>query len=193
LIEGAIWAIAEKGFGATTVLDIARNSGFSHGLINFHFDSKAALFDAVMDHLADEFRGCWEAGLSEAGADAQKRLSKLALSPLDDKIASPERLAVWFAFWGEASARTRFREVSLALERAYTDALFSVIEDLPEAARPTGSPETLARLISAAIDSLWFEMHLTQGALTAAAARKILLTELAVLFPELYSSPPDTC
>ena len=61
LYEAAVELIAEQGFSATTVDDIALRAGVAKGTVYYNFASKTALFEELLRHgiglLTDEFRG----------------------------------------------------------------------------------------------------------------------------------------
>lgn len=185
LLDGAIAALAENGYAATTVAQIAAKAGLSHGLVGFHFAGKAALLDAVVERLASEFQAAWETAREEAGTEAAARIEAMALAPLGDAVCAPDRLAVWYAFWGEAAARASYREVSLALEDAYLDALAAEIARLPH---PPAEPALAARLISAGVDNLWQDLHLGSGRLDRAEARRQQRGFLRLVLPHAYPS-----
>lgn len=60
LFEAAVELIAEKGFSATTVDDIALRAKVAKGTVYYNFASKTALFEELLRHgiglLTDEFR-----------------------------------------------------------------------------------------------------------------------------------------
>ena len=49
IIDAALRAFAQKGFARTTNKDIAREAGITPGLIYHYFESKEALFRAIID------------------------------------------------------------------------------------------------------------------------------------------------
>ena len=62
LIEATISTISEYGLSKTTISRVTRAANMSAGIVNFHFDSKEALFiavidDALQDAVEDAFRG----------------------------------------------------------------------------------------------------------------------------------------
>ncbi|ASW54046.1 TetR/AcrR family transcriptional regulator [Plantactinospora sp. KBS50] len=60
LFEAAVALIAEQGYSATTVDDIAARAGVAKGTVYYNFPSKTALFEALLRHgiglLTDGFR-----------------------------------------------------------------------------------------------------------------------------------------
>jgi AcrR family transcriptional regulator len=60
LFEAAVELIAERGFSATSVEDIALRAGVAKGTVYYNFASKTALFEELLRHglgvLTDDFR-----------------------------------------------------------------------------------------------------------------------------------------
>jgi AcrR family transcriptional regulator len=60
LYEAAVTLIAEQGFSATSVDQIAERAGVAKGTVYYNFDSKTALFEGLLEHgvrlLTDAFR-----------------------------------------------------------------------------------------------------------------------------------------
>jgi len=50
LYEAAVALVAEQGFSATTVDDIAERAGVAKGTVYYNFPSKTALFDELLRH-----------------------------------------------------------------------------------------------------------------------------------------------
>jgi TetR/AcrR family transcriptional regulator, fatty acid metabolism regulator protein len=57
IIECAIDAIAELGFGQASLAQIARRAGISTGVISYHFDGKDQLIRAVVRHVYETGTG----------------------------------------------------------------------------------------------------------------------------------------
>src|ERR1700754_181337 len=66
LIEATIVAIAEVGFNATTIAEIARRADVSTGLVSFYFGDKDGLLEATLRHLARELSRAASARMRDA-------------------------------------------------------------------------------------------------------------------------------
>ncbi len=53
LIEAAAALFGERGYAGTTLRDIGERAGVSSGLVAYHFGSKEALFEAVMESIRE--------------------------------------------------------------------------------------------------------------------------------------------
>ena len=56
LIESTIETLALRGYARTTLTEVARTAGLSHGLVNFHFETKEKLLSETLGYLAEEYR-----------------------------------------------------------------------------------------------------------------------------------------
>lgn len=85
LYDAAVTLIAEQGFSATTVEEIAERAGVAKGTVYYNFAGKSELFEEVLrdgvGRLAGELHRADEAALHR-GADAVGRLSAIALAGL---------------------------------------------------------------------------------------------------------------
>ena len=54
IVETAISTLASRGFGKTTLSDIAREAGVSTGVITYHFDNKDELIELIIKTLFDD-------------------------------------------------------------------------------------------------------------------------------------------
>src|SRR3954471_19457810 len=75
LFEAAVDLIAEQGYSATTVDDIALRAGVAKGTVYYNFASKTELFEALLQHgiglLTAEFRA------AAAGKDPRAAVTAL--------------------------------------------------------------------------------------------------------------------
>jgi len=73
ILTAAKATFAGKGFHATTIGDVAKAAGVSYGSIYWYFDSKEALFHALMDHQEAALRAHIDRTVGElsTGADGE--------------------------------------------------------------------------------------------------------------------------
>ena len=72
LVEAGRDAFGERGYDATSIAEILDAAGVAKGALYHHFDTKAALFDAVLDRVVQE--------IAEAAADRARRAPDPAAS-----------------------------------------------------------------------------------------------------------------
>ena len=83
----------------------------SPGIVRFYFDSKAAMLVASLEYLASEFEERVMAPVARLKDSPVQALRLLVELYLDPEIASPRKVSVWYAFWGEATARQEYQDI----------------------------------------------------------------------------------
>ena len=111
LIDACISALHIYGPSRTTVEKVVALADLSPGIVRFYFDSKAAMLVASLEHLAAEFGERVLVPVGRLKDDPVQALQLLVSLYLDAEIASPRKVSVWYAFWGEASARQEYQDI----------------------------------------------------------------------------------
>lgn len=111
LIDACITALHQHGPSRTTIDKVVSIADMSPGIVNFYFETKAALLVAALEHLAVEF----ETRVLEPLAALRDRplvaLDRLIELYLDPDLASARKVSVWYSFWGESSSRREYFEI----------------------------------------------------------------------------------
>ncbi len=76
LLDTAVNLFATRGYGGATTAELAKAAGVTEPIIYRHFDSKKALFIAVIDRTSEVITHTWERHLRTA-ADPAERLRRL--------------------------------------------------------------------------------------------------------------------
>lgn len=111
LIDACISALHIHGPSRTTVEKVVSIANLSPGIVRFYFKSKAAMLVASLQYLASEFdEKVLEpvSAIRDTPVEAMRLLVDLYLDP---ELASPRKISVWYAFWGEASSRQEYYEI----------------------------------------------------------------------------------
>jgi len=111
LIDACISALHIYGPSNTTVEKVVALADLSPGIVRFYFDSKAAMLVASLEHLAAEFAERVLDPVARLKDTPVQALRLLVNLYLDAEIASPRKVSVWYAFWGEASARQEYQDI----------------------------------------------------------------------------------
>lgn len=190
LIDATIDSIAEYGLSGTTMARVTELAGTSIGLANFYFENKERLFEAVLQHLADRERALWQDRIAKTEDNPADRLVALIDARFDPRICNPRTLAVWFAFWGDAGARSIYRRVVEATDDARLTAIIALIDrlDLGHDA-PTRDAEKTALGLEAFYDGLWLNLLLYPEDFRRVDCRQRALEHLAALFPRHFAAP----
>ncbi|KZD12009.1 TetR family transcriptional regulator C-terminal domain-containing protein [Oceanibaculum pacificum] len=189
LIEATIDSIARSGFADTTLAKVSEGAGLSRGIVNFHFTSKDALLVETLTHLADEYTGFWRAAVAEAGADPAARLTAIVDAEFHPTVCNRKKIAVWYAFWGEARSRPTYLAVCERQDSEHLEAIRAICRELVE----TGGyadidAEDAANGLMALADGLWLDQLLTPAHFDRAAARRVCLLFLAGVFPRHFTA-----
>ena len=190
LIEATIDSIAERGFSATTLAAVTKGANLSHGIVNFHFNNKETLFIETLGFLAQEHYDHWHGAMKLAGPDPSKQLAAIIEVDFESTICSPKKLAVWFAFWGQANYRPAYLEIHDRHDQQRSheiERLCGLIVD--DGGYDRIDPIAAARSIEALIDGLWLNMLLYPKANRRIEAHNDCFVFLAGLFPKHFPTP----
>ena len=184
LIEATIEVLAIKGYARVTMSDVATQAGLSHGLVNFHFQSKDLLLAETLTYLADEYVQNWQSALSEAASDPASQLDALIRADFRPELCTPQRLAAWCAFWGEAQSRPLYQEKCGSNNAEYVTKLESLCAAL---LGPEGNAERVARAIRVASEGLWMDLVTQAEPYSVEEALQTLLACAAAFFPKVFT------
>lgn len=171
LIEATIDSLAEVGFNASTLAQIARRAGVSPGLVAHYFGDKDGLLESTLRHLARRI------GRGAAVRLAAARSPRDRVQAVIDANLAPEEFdqrscSVWLAFWGQVLHSERLRRV----QKVYQSRMLS---NLTHDLRPIVGPAEARRLaiaIAAVIDGLWLRSTLSATGETDAITARAIAT-----------------
>jgi TetR/AcrR family transcriptional repressor of bet genes len=182
IIDAVVETVAASGLSGTTLALIAQNAGVSQGVLVFHFKTKDALLAETLHRLSDEYHAIWQRALS--AADPLDRITGLVRADFSPEICTPKKLALWFAFWGEAGAEPLFNAICAKSERIRYEAMAGACADLV-AEHGGPDPSLLAETVDAMTDGLWLQMHIYGTRVRRGAALETALAHLRLLLPDL--------
>lgn len=190
LIEATIRCVANRGLAETTIATVAQEAGLSQGIINLHFQSKERLLTETLRYLADEYRNaCREAAVA-AGDSPVAGLQALVDLDFRRSICTRDKLAVWFAFWGERKFRPTYRRICAARDKSYEDMVRVLCAKLCEQGDyPDVEPALVADGLSALTDGLWLDLLVRPESMSRELAWRITMSYLADAFPRHFRRP----
>jgi TetR/AcrR family transcriptional regulator, transcriptional repressor of bet genes len=187
LITATINSIAKRGFADTTLARVAEGAGLSRGIVNFHFRTKEALFLEVLKFMSREYRECWSRAFDGAGPSAAEKLEAVVMVDFDPPISNRNRLACWFAFYGEAKSRPTYMNACTEVDdlnfAAVAELCRSIIEEGGYAAL---DPELVAQGLSAMSEGLWLDLLISPHTNDPEKSRTTLGSYLRALFPKHF-------
>ena len=190
LIRATIRSVARRGFAETTMADVTKDAGLSLGLVNLHFKSKDKLMEETLRHLSEEYESACYAAMASAGPTAADKLRALVELDFSPKVCDRRKLAVWFAFWGEARSRPTYQQICARNDRRYEKIITDLCQEIIEVGAYTGiSPITVASGLSALVNGLWLDLLLTPEDMPVENARNISFFFLSHAFPNDFTKP----
>ena len=188
LINATLDSISKRGFSGTTLETVTKTAKLSHGIVNFHFKSKEDLYVETLGFLATEHYNCWRTAMEEVGPDPARQLAAIVGADFDPKICTAKKLAVWFAFWGQARYRPNYLKMRYRYDDERTEKLSRVCRDLIADGRYEHlDAESLTRSIESIVDGLWLNMLLYPKEITREMARGDCFRYLAQVFPHHFA------
>lgn len=182
IIDAVVESVAAYGLSGTTLATVARAAGVSQGVLVFHFKTKEALLTETLRRLSAEYRAAWEPAL--AAEDPLDRILGLVRADFGPTVCNRRKLALWFAFWGEAGAQPLFSAICEAAEETRYRAMTAACEALCARYGLT-DPALLASSIDAMTDGLWLQLHIYGRRISRRAAHEMALGHLRLLLPSL--------
>lgn len=158
LIEATVDVLAERGFARLTLSDVANCAGLSHGLVNFHFQTKELLLAETLGYLSEEYRQTWTEALAAAGPEPAARLDGLIRAGFSAMVFTPARLAAWVAFWGEAQSRPLYQEKCGPGDDEYDRQMAQVCGALVGEGGYGGDPVRIARALRLITEGVWMDL-----------------------------------
>jgi TetR/AcrR family transcriptional repressor of bet genes len=187
LITATINSIAKRGFADTTLARVSAGAGLSRGIVNFHFRSKDALFLEALRFLSREYQENWARAYDQAEPTAASRLEAVLMVDFEPPLCNRNRIAAWYAFYGEAKSRPTYMmecmERDNATFRAITEFCRTIIE---EGGYPNLDPVRTAEGLGAMGEGLWLDILISPHDSNPELAKQTLSTYLAVLFPKHF-------
>jgi len=187
ILAAAIEVIARHSLSGTTVERVAEAADVAPGTVILHFKRKEALLIEVLGHLAQEFDQARRAALAGADEDPMAALDRLIDVNFDPKVSDPATVAVWYAFWGEAGARSVYLERAGAIDNSYHADLVRICTAVTERGGYAHvDPEAAAVGLIGTIEYLWQEIMVAGRRFDRARARRTVRAYLANIFPRHF-------
>ena len=193
LIEATIETMAQHGYARTTLTQVAKAAGLSHGLVNFHFQSKEGLLLETLLFLAEEYRQNWTEALAAAGPSAPEELRALLEADFNPAICTPARLSAWCSFWGEAQSRPIYQERCGANDEEYNRRLEAICARMNAEHGYGVNPARAARVLRVVTEGVWLDMMTMTSPYDLAEALATVMTAAGAFFPRHFgeTAAPD--
>lgn len=175
ILEAACEAIAERGFAAVRISDVAAKATTSTGTVHYYFQDRR-------DVLRQALRFAFEQSMSRQLAELERlrrprrRLLRLIELNLPDDGEVSQEWIVWMEFWLEALHHPEMRPVNEELYGRW----FKVVADIIVAGQEAGDfrqdadADDLANRFVALMDGLAIQVLLHSQQMTVAKMRRVL-------------------
>ena len=185
LIDACISALHIYGPSRTTVEKVVAIANMSPGSVRFYFDSKAAMLVASLKFLAAEFEEQLLVPVARLKATPVAALGRLVDLYLDPEIASPRKVSVWYAFWGEASSRQEYYDICGQKDESFAALVRELIGRLIEGGRlPHLDADAIALGLIGALEIMWQDFAFrSEGDIDRRKARRRCMAYLGSVFP----------
>jgi TetR/AcrR family transcriptional repressor of bet genes len=188
LIQATIRSVARNGLSDTTMATVSSEAGLSQGIINLHFQSKDRLLVETLRYIAEEYRVAWEKAVKGAGPSPAEQLAALVAVDFRQPVCDRNKLAVWFAFWGESKSRPTYRKICALRDMAYRQEMVQLCEQLiEEGGYKDLDADYVAAGLSAMTSGLWLDLLTSPRSMTREQARQICMAYLATAFGRHFS------
>ena len=107
--------VAEYGFDQATIVRIAREAGYTTGMVAHYFDTKQEIIIAALRLILRRI----EERLTAAAGQAEPELLALLTEALPVDATRFTECAFWTAFWGQVSADRRLKRINAWMHREY--------------------------------------------------------------------------
>jgi TetR/AcrR family transcriptional repressor of bet genes len=185
LIDACISALHIYGPSRTTVEKVVSIAKMSPGIVRFYFDSKAAMLVASLQFLAAEFEERLMIPVAKRKASPVAALELMVDLYLDPDIASPRKVSVWYAFWGEASSRQEYYDICGQKDESFAALVRELIGSLiVESEQPQLDPDGVALGLIGVLEILWQDFAFrTERDIDRPAAKRRCMAYLRSIFP----------
>jgi AcrR family transcriptional regulator len=147
IMDSAIKLFSTHGFNAASVDDICEEAGISKGAFYHHFESKQALFLALLDSWLHTIDSAIEASKDKTAPETFMQMTEAF--PYIFETAG-EGLPMFLEFWLQASRDKKIWEASIAPYRRYHKYFTSLIKKgVDEGSFVEVDPELASRMIVA--------------------------------------------
>ncbi len=145
IIESAIKLFSSRGFNAASVDDICSDAGISKGAFYHHFESKQALFLALLDGWLQTIDNAVEASKDKTAPETFMQMTEAFPYIF---ASAGNHLPMFMEFWLQASRDEKIWQAAIAPYRRYQKYFAALIQKgIDEGSFVEVNPDIAARLI----------------------------------------------
>ena len=192
LIDACISALHIHGPSSTTIEKVVTIADMSPGIVNFYFETKAAMLVAALEQLAVEFEREVLVPVGALREDPARALALLIDLYLDPELASPRKVSVWYAFWGEANSRQEYHDICGKKDEGFAALVQDLIARLiAETGQSNLDADGVALGLIGALEILWQNIAFQDEAdIDRVAYKRRCRAFLRSVFPDHFADRP---
>ena len=186
LIDATMRSIARNGLSGTTMAQVTREAGLSLGIANLHFQSKEKLLVETLKYVTQEYnRGQTAILENERYPTVADKIEAILRFDFSARVTEKSKMAVWFAFWGEAKSRPTYQRICSRWDFQAEDAICALFQAaIDEGNYTNADAKLLATGYTALIDGLWLNLLVAPRHLSRKKASSIARNYLASALPQ---------
>jgi AcrR family transcriptional regulator len=175
ILSAASKLIAERGYHAVRVADIAAAAGTSTGTVHYHFAAKEDVLTEALTYYAKRAFERQSRELREIDG-ARERLLHLFEMQLPVASHVREEWSAWLQYWAEALVRPELRPMHEEMYARWRDTIVRIVRrGQRQGAFRDVDPDAVARHLTALTDGAAIQALLGTGALDVAQMRRMLV------------------
>ncbi|MGB3698674.1 MAG: TetR/AcrR family transcriptional regulator [Gordonia sp. (in: high G+C Gram-positive bacteria)] len=176
ILSAAARLIADRGYHAVRISDIAKEVGTSTGSVHYYFPGKNDVLTAALQHAIDNAftrQGAELRGI----ADSYQRLLTLIDMQLPRLGEVRDEWSVWVQFWAEATIRAELRPIHNEFYGRWRDTIRRIVERgrRDGVFRADVDPDLVAHRLTALTDGCAIQVLTGAPGMNVTAMREILV------------------
>jgi AcrR family transcriptional regulator len=176
ILEAAAQLIAERGYHAVRISDIAAEVGTSTGAVHYYFPGKQEVLTMALRHAVDRSFDRQSVELKQID-DAHQRLLKLFDLQLPRIGLVRDEWSIWMQFWAEATIRPELRPIHNTYYARWHETVARIVVrgQRQGVFRADIDPETVATRLTALTDGAAIQVVTGAPNMTVSAMKEFLV------------------
>lgn len=176
ILDAAAQLIAERGYHAVRISDIAKVVGTSTGAVHYHFPGKSDVLTLALHHAITRAFDR-QSEVLRAIPSAHQRLLKLIDMQLPRIGQVRDEWSIWMQFWAEATVRPELRPQHNEFYARWREAVVRIVErgQADGEFRPEVDPTLVAMQLTAMTDGAAIQILTGTPGMTVTAMRELLI------------------
>ncbi|OLZ71662.1 TetR family transcriptional regulator [Streptomyces sp. IMTB 2501] len=154
LLKSAERTLRDKGVGALSLRELARDAGVSHAAPGRHFKDKQALIDALALDGYERLNRALDTAVEGPGLDFEGRLAALARAYLGFAVENPELLELMFARKHAPEGSAGSAQLAAAVDHSLGSITRMIADAQEQGEIIAGDPERITMIAAASLHGL---------------------------------------